>query len=127
MNKPLFAWRCVLPLALLLGPCCGRSAENHLQDYPTLERVQYVQSCMREHPGPEYEMQSKCACALDHLASDLRFDSYIELSTEAKAISIGGERGGVMRDNEAVKEAVQQFRKLQSRAEKACFLAPAKR
>jgi len=117
----------MLPLLLLLSQGPGLAGENQLQDYPTLERVQYVQLCMREHPGPEFEIQSKCACALDRLAAELPYERYIQLSTEAKAISIGGERGGVMRDNDAVKQEVKQYRELQARAERACFLSAAKR
>ncbi|MBB4845770.1 hypothetical protein HNP55_004322 [Paucibacter oligotrophus] len=113
--------------SLLMAGYLAQAQPTYLQDYPTLERVQFVQTCMREHPGPEFEMQSKCACMLDSLATELAYERYVQLSTEAKAISIGGERGGVLRDNEAVKDEIKQYRAQQARAEKACFLAPAKR
>ena len=47
---------------------CGTAIAN---DFPTVDRVTYVQECMRTHPGPNYEMVNKCSCALDALAKDV--------------------------------------------------------
>ena len=40
-------------------------------DYPTAERVVYVQACMRQHPGGYYEMLNKCSCVIDRIARAL--------------------------------------------------------
>ncbi len=93
-------------------------------DFPTMERVLYVQECMRDNPGPHYEMTSKCSCALDALASEITFDEYVEMSTIAKALTIGGERGSELRDNATVRAPLKRYRELQSKVQKGCFIGP---
>lgn len=99
-------------------------APRHLHGYPTIDRVLYVQECMRAHPGPHYEMVNKCACALDRLAAELPFEEFVSLSTATNANSIGGERGGVIRDSEHLQVEVRRYRALQVRVKKACFVTP---
>lgn len=93
-------------------------------DFPTVDRVLYVQDCMRNNPGPYYEMVNKCSCALDNMAGDVKFDDYVTMVTVVNAISIGGERGGELRDNETIKPQIKRYRELQQKVQKACFIAP---
>lgn len=104
-------------LLALTGPALAN-------DFPTVDRVMYVQECMRNNPGPNFEMVNKCSCALDALAREIKFDDYIEMATIANAISIGGERGSELRDNETVKPALKRYRELQSKVQKGCFINP---
>jgi len=108
--------------ALLLAGAVARGNE-----FPTVDRVLYVQECMRAHPGPQFEMTNKCSCALDALARDLTYDDYVTMSTVSKAISIGGERGGTIRDAPALEAQAKRYRELQASAEKGCFISPAAR
>ncbi len=105
---------CLLPLATVVDA----------NDFPTVDRVLYVQECMRANPGPHFEMVNKCSCALDRLAGEVTFDDYVTMTTVVNAISIGGERGGELRDNESVKPQIARYRELQARVSKACFIAP---
>jgi hypothetical protein len=93
-------------------------------DFPTVDRVLYVQECVKANPGPHYEMINKCSCALDRFAEEVKFDEYVSMITIVNAISIGGERGSEMRDNETLKPQIARYRALQSKVGKACFLAP---
>jgi hypothetical protein len=94
-------------------------------DYPTSERVVYVEACMRDHPGSgHYEMLNKCSCALDYIRAKVSFDDYDTLSTVANAATIGGERGSEFRDAPAMQDKVKQFRKLQADAQKSCMFPP---
>lgn len=97
----------------------GLAAAN---DFPTVERVNYVQECMRTHPGPHYEMVNKCSCALDALAKVVKHADYVEMSTASNANSIGGERGNTIRDTEVLQAKVKRFRELQVRAKQGCFI-----
>jgi hypothetical protein len=114
-------YRCAL---LLVSPLFGAAACAN--DFPTSQRVLYVEECMREHPGPHFEMVSKCSCALDMLAAEVRYEDYVGMSTIVNAMSIGGERGGSMRDNETVKPQIKRYRDLQAKVQKACFISDAK-
>jgi hypothetical protein len=93
-------------------------------DFPTVDRVTYVQECMRDHPGPNYEMVNKCSCALDALAKEITHAEYVEMSTAANANSIGGERGNTIRDTEVLQTEIKRYRELQTRVKKGCFINP---
>ncbi|WP_232076602.1 hypothetical protein [Variovorax sp. PBL-H6] len=95
-------------------------------DFPTLDRVLYVQECIAAHPGTSsFEMTSKCSCALDALAREVKHAQYVQLSTASKATTIGGERGGVIRDSEMLQADVKRYRALQAKVNKGCFIGPA--
>ena len=114
MNIPLRPFL-FATLVLFGGSACAN-------DFPTVERVNYVQECMRTHPGPNYEMVNKCSCALDALAKDIKHAEYVEMSTASNANSIGGERGNTIRDTEMLQAKIKRFRELQTRAKKGCFI-----
>jgi hypothetical protein len=100
------------------------SAAVHANDFPTVDRVLYVQECMRAHPGPQFEMINKCSCALDALAREVKHADYVTMSTISKAKSIGGERGGSIRDVPSLEPQAKRYRELQTKAEKGCFINP---
>jgi len=96
------------------------AAQAH--DYPTSERVIYVEACMRDHPGAHYEMLNKCSCVLDAIAQAVPYDDYVEMSTAANANSIGGERGSYIRDVPMLQEQIKKYKALQAQAQKSCFM-----
>ena len=106
----------------LLGAVCTGGAQARTNDFPTVDRVLYVQECMRNHPGAHYEMVNKCSCALDRLASEVSFDDYMTMNTAFNANSIGGERGNTIRDAESLQVQIRRYRELQSRIQKSCFI-----
>ncbi len=110
----------ILVAALLVGVSFGGLV--HANDFPTVDRVLYVRDCLRENPGPQFEMINKCSCAVDRLAEQIKYDDYVTLSTEANATTIGGERGGSLRDNEGVQKDARKFRDLQAKAKSSCFI-----
>jgi hypothetical protein len=114
--KPLVP-RWLAPLLLLAATL---PAQAH--DYPTSDRVIWVQTCMQENPGPYYEMVSKCSCALDRIARDVKFDDFTTMSTDTNALTIGGERGGALRGNEQVQQTARKWRQVQADARKACMI-----
>ena len=111
-----------LAICAALPFVCAAAGAN---DFPTVDRVLYVQECMRAHPGSYYEMVNKCSCALDKLAAEVKFDDYTTMVTVVNAVSIGGERGGELRDNETLKPQIARYRELQAKVQKGCFINPA--
>jgi hypothetical protein len=114
-------------IALLLPGLAGAaiataSGAARANDYPTSERVIYVEACMRDHPGAHYEMLNKCSCMLDALAQTLPYDDYVEMSTAANATTIGGERGSVIRDAPMLQDQIRKYKALQAQAQKSCFI-----
>ena len=108
----------------LLAACAvllGATLPAQAHDYPTSDRVLYVQACMRDNPGPHYEMLNKCSCVLDAIAKDVPFDDFVDMSTATNANSIGGERGNSIRDVEPMQVIIRKFRKIQADAKQGCM------
>jgi hypothetical protein len=106
--------------ALLLALCSAPVANAN--DFPTQARVEWVLTCMRESKTPPQESMYKCSCAIDGIASKVKYSTWVDLSTVANGITIAGERGGVMRDMKDGRKLVVSFRELQDSAKKACFI-----
>jgi hypothetical protein len=114
------AFQCTV---LTLAALCSSAAWAN--DFPTVDRVLYVQECIAARPAASnFEMVNKCSCALDALAAEVTYDDYVQMSTVVKSMSIGGERGGTIRDAEPLKVYVTRYRELQAKVQKACFLQP---
>ncbi len=101
--------------ALVCMPCSAN-------DFPTAGRVEYVLECMRDHTGGQFELLNKCSCVIDRLAKQYRYEDFVEAQTMAKSVSIAGERGSTMRDNEQAQAAAKRFRSSVADAARACFL-----
>jgi hypothetical protein len=102
--------------AAILMP--GLAAAN---DFPTTSRVEYVLECMRDHGG-KHEYLYKCSCAIDQIASRLKYDDYAEASTASRHQSLGGERGAEFRDPPTVREMARNYKTIQRQANDACFI-----
>ena len=111
----------LVALSIVLGSvaCPGIAAAY---DYPTAERVQYVHACMRDNPGQVDEMVYKCSCVVDAIAKQMTYEEFVESSTAANAYTIGGERGETVRASMPAKKMADQFREIQARAKKSCFI-----
>ena len=109
--------------AALLVLCAG-ALPVHANDFPTRARVEFVLACMKDSKASEQESMYKCSCALDVIAGKMKYATYVDLSTVTNAITIAGERGGVMRDLKDGRKMIGSFRALQDDAKKACFLSP---
>jgi hypothetical protein len=116
----------LLRLLCLLGLPMVAHGASPANDFPTVDRVLYVQECIAAHPGTgNFEMTNKCSCALDALAKEIKYAEYVQLSTASKATTIGGERGGYIRDSEKLQADIKRYRALQAKVNKGCFIGPA--
>ena len=95
-------------------------------DFPTSARVLYVEDCMRANPGPYFEMVNKCSCAIDAMAAEVKYDEYTTMQTISNGMSIGGERGGAIRDVAMLQPELKKYRELQTKVKKGCFIGDAK-
>jgi hypothetical protein len=103
-------------LALLSNVALGN-------DFPTLDRVLFVESCIRDHPDrPRQEMLYKCSCALDAIAEEIAYDDYVELSTAADAGQIAGERGAAVRESSVGRDMTKKFRAVKGKAFSNCLI-----
>ena len=91
-------------------------------DFPTADRVAFVMECMRDHSGGQFELLNKCSCTIDRLAEKYKFDDFVEAQTMAKAVTIAGERGSALRDNDDAQQQAKKYRASVIDAGRACFL-----
>ena len=98
----------------------------HANDFPTAERVLYVEDCIRANPGPYFEMVNKCSCAVDAIAAKVKYAEYTTMQTISNGMTIGGERGGAIRDVPTLQPELKKYRALQAQAKQSCFIADPK-
>ncbi len=113
--------RQLLPIiiACMIAPVHAQSV-----DYPTLDRVLFVEACLREQPErPRQEMIYKCTCAFDQLAAQIPYASFAELETAANALGIAGERGSTVRTDE-IRAQARHFRTVLADAKQTCLIRP---
>lgn len=104
-------------MALLAVALPLSSAAN---DFPTVDRVEYVLECMKDHDGKQ-EYLYKCSCVVDKIASRIKYDDYVSESTAQRYQSIGGERGALFRDPPDVKKAAKHYKAIEQAARDSCF------
>ena len=111
-------------MILTLAALPARSAPF---EYPTVDRVEFVESCINEHSDrPHQEMLYKCSCLIDQFAKKYSYDEYVDMTTAAKAFTIAGERGGFVRESNMGKRLNKQYKEVSAAANEACFIqAPA--
>ena len=112
----------VAALAILYATAASANAQ--IADYPTLDRVLFVEDCIRSHPERNrQEMVYKCSCAMDALAEDIPYSQFTESATAANAVTIAGERGNSARGDET-RDQAKRFRTSVHKAYKACLISP---
>lgn len=107
-------------LALSAGAFAAKPKAK-MNNYPTLDRVQYVLECVQDYPDKVHqEMIYKCSCAIDEIAKQIKYDDFVNDWTASKAITIAGDRGAI-REHQMVKGMVKQFKDVQGNAQKICL------
>jgi hypothetical protein len=108
----------------LWAPLAGAQEEpRSASDYPTIERVQFVEACIREHPDrPHQEMLYKCSCAMDKIVAQMTYDEYVEASTAYFAGQIAGERGVGVRESTVGQTLTDRYRAVHGKALRDCLV-----
>lgn len=111
-------------LTAALLTCIAAHAHADTGDYPTLDRVLFVEECMRDQPDrPRQEMIYKCSCTFDAVASKIPYASFAELETASNALGIAGERGSAVRTDE-IRAQARSFRTVLAQAKQSCLIRP---
>lgn len=93
------------------------------KDYPTVERVLFVEACVREHPDRQHtEMIYKCSCAMDVIVSRLSYADYVEASTAFFGAQVAGERGAQVREGVSHDGLADRYRDARGEALRRCMI-----
>ncbi|MEQ8230813.1 MAG: hypothetical protein RLW61_18045 [Gammaproteobacteria bacterium] len=106
----------VTALALLAA---ANAAAN---DYPTLERVDHVLTCMRQQGGQTVDNLYACSCEIDVIAQQVSFDDFSEARTFEIYKRMPGEKGGLFRDSDRADDIVSKLEAARADAKKRCFI-----
>ena len=91
-------------------------------DYPTLERVDHVLTCMRANGGQNVDNLYACSCEIDIIAQQVPFDEFTEARTFEIYKRMPGERGGLFRDSDRAKVVLPKLEAARADAKKRCFI-----
>ena len=91
-------------------------------DYPTLERVDHVLTCMRTHGGQTVDNLYACSCEIDIIAQTMNFEDFTEARTFEIYERMPGEKGGIFRDSDRATVIVGELDKARANATQRCFI-----
>ncbi len=98
----------------------GAGAPDFVNDYPTVDRADYVFGCMASN-GQTRRALEQCSCSIDVIASILPYDKYVEAETILRIRQVGGEKSAIFRNGAKMKETVADLKRAQAEAEIRCF------
>ncbi|MDD1781586.1 hypothetical protein LRP49_10315 [Enterovibrio sp. ZSDZ35] len=104
---------------LLAGVLAAPVSAN---DFPTVERVKFVQECMALKGGPNYVNMYGCSCVIDKIASEMTFDEYTYADAFVRLKNMRGERGGYFRSSKDSRTARKGYLTIKEDAEHQCFV-----
>jgi len=107
------------PLLLAMSTFSVYAEENN---YPTLERVDSVLTCMAQHGGQTVENLYACSCKIDVVASIVPFELWDEARTFKTYKRMPGEKGGIFRDSDRADDVVPTLEAAYAEGEKRCFV-----
>jgi hypothetical protein len=108
---------------LACGVLAARADQVRINDFPTVERVLFVEACVRDYPDrSRTEMVYKCSCVIDGLARELSYDEYVDASTAFAAGQVAGERGAQVRDSSTGQALASRFRAARGNARQQCMM-----
>ena len=113
--------RIFFPLSLMIAITFAGQA-SHANDYPTLERVDHVLTCMRLAGGQTVDNLYSCACEIDVIAQHVKFEDFSEARTYEIYKRMPGEKGGLFRESDRADEIVAQLEGARADAKKRCFI-----
>lgn len=114
-----------ITLGLILVAALPFSATAN--EFPTLERVDHVLTCMKGHGGQTVDNLYACACEIDIIAQQMNFEDFTEARTFEIYKRMPGEKGGIFRDSERAEVIVGELDEARADAEKRCFIGKNRR
>lgn len=93
---------------------------QHLNDYPTEARAEYVFACMATN-GQSSDVLRRCSCSIDIIATIISYERYVEAETVLSLQLVGGERMSLFRTAASAKRLVSDLRRAQAEADIRCL------
>ncbi len=91
-------------------------------DYPTVETVRMVVTCMAELGAQNEENLLTCSCRQDALAARISFDDYEQGTLFETHVRMPGKRGNLFRDSDMGRDYIKQLTAARQAAADECPL-----
>ncbi len=91
-------------------------------DYPTMDRVDQVLTCMRQNGGQNVDNLFRCSCAIDAIAQQLTLEDFNTARTYEIYKDMPGEKGALFRESADSSTAVAKLAAARKEAQKRCFV-----
>ncbi|MFC3693918.1 hypothetical protein [Chenggangzhangella methanolivorans] len=89
-------------------------------DYPTVEKADYIFGCMASN-GQTRDSLERCSCSIDTIASILPYSEYEEAEVILRMNKIAGQSSELFRTSGDLHDKVANMRRAQAEAEVKCF------
>ena len=113
--------RQILMAASLMG-ILAMTPGAQANDFPTLDRVDSVLTCMKENGGQTIDNLQRCSCQIDIMAQTVNFEEYTEARTYEVYKQMPGEKGSLFRETDRAKELTKRITDARADARKRCFV-----
>ncbi|MDA9718844.1 hypothetical protein N9U60_00435 [Betaproteobacteria bacterium] len=90
-------------------------------DFPTIDRVLYVNECVRQHGGG-LDSLYKCSCVMDYFTKHLSYQEFDKMDASSHGIQTTGERSALWRDPKEVRDGIKQLQDVEKKAKQNCNL-----
>ena len=117
---PVSARLCAAACALAAALAAPLAAQEATNDYPTVDRAEYVFACMATN-GQTPTALERCSCSIDAIAAILPFADYEAGETVLRMRQTTGERSSLFRAPGLMTDKVAVLRRAQAEAEISCF------
>lgn len=97
------------------------SVHSQNNEYPTIDRVLFVNECVREHGGG-LDSLYKCSCVMDYFVKNLTYAEFDNMDASAHGINTTGERSALWRDPKEIKEGINKLKLTKEKAKLSCNL-----
>jgi hypothetical protein len=91
-------------------------------DYPTMDRVDQVLTCMKLNGGQNVDNLFRCACEIDAIAQQLSLEDFNTARTYEIYKNMPGEKGSLFRESADGSAAVAKLAAARQDAKKRCFV-----
>jgi hypothetical protein len=110
-----FKIRWMFALAAVSGPVLAH-------DYPTMDRVDHVLTCMKQNGGQNVDNMFRCSCEIDVIAQVLSVEDFNTARTFEIYKNMPGEKGSLFRESKDGAAAIDKLVAARKDAEKRCFV-----
>ena len=118
MRRALSSLAGAAALALIAA---GASAADKLgDDYPTVDKADYVFGCMASN-GQTREALERCSCSIDTIATLIPYSEYEQAETVLRMDKIAGQSSELFRNSADLRDKVANLRRAQAEAQVRCF------